>query len=254
MRYLFENLDDVRALVHESRRTYVLLDCDGTLTPIMTEPRKVALGKSMSRVLTSLSSKPSCILAIVSGRCLADLRRLVNIKGIYYVGNHGLEIRGPGIMYTNETARNSRRSIAEISRMLRYLESVGAVIEDKKLTLTVHFRQASPRVVPAIESAVQRTLHSYSQLRMTRGKKVLEIRPRTEWNKGLAAQWLVNQLGKGLPIYAGDDRTDEDAFSRLRKGITILMSRRRKPTFAKYRLNDYRDLGRFLRYLSLCLN
>jgi trehalose-phosphatase len=250
MKYLFDNLDEVKARVRESRRTYLLLDCDGTLTPIITEPQKVILSRRMSEVLRSLAGMPSCVLAIVSGRSLANVRRLVGIPRIYYMGNHGLEISGPRLNYTNRTAQNSRQSMEEISHTLQYLESIGASIEDKQLTLTVHFRQASPRVVPEIKSAVRRVLRAHPQLEVTSGKKVLEIRPRTEWNKGLAARWLINELGNGLSIYAGDDRTDEDAFSRLVGGITILVSQRWKATHAKYRLNDHRDVGRFLRCLS----
>ncbi len=254
MKYLFSNINAVRTQVEESKRTYLLLDCDGTLVRIMSDPREVVLDKRVSKVLRLLSGMQSCTLAVVSGRSLADVRRLVGISGIYYMGNHGLEINGPRLNYVNRTAQSSRQSMKEISSALRRLESVGAFIEDKQLTLTVHYRQASHGDVPYIKSAVQSAVQGHVSLEVNSGKKVLEIRPRTEWNKGLAAQWLINRLGSGLPIYAGDDQTDEDAFSVLREGITILVSRRWKSTRAKYRLRDYREVGRFLEYLSSWLS
>jgi trehalose 6-phosphate phosphatase len=250
MRYLFGHLDEVKARISESKRTYLLLDCDGTLAPIVREPQQAVVGKRMSRALWSLAKMPSCVLAIVSGRSLEDVRRLVGIDGIYYVGNHGLEISGPHIIHTDRTAQNFRRSIGDIAQTLRRLESVGVTVEDKQLTLTVHYRRAALRSVPVIKSAVESVMRVYPHFEVTAGKKVLEIRPRTEWNKGLAVQWLINQLGSGLPIYVGDDLTDEDAFSRVRGGVTILVSGRWKATNAKYYLKDATDVYKFLRLLA----
>jgi len=105
-----------------------------------------------------------------------------------------------------------------------------------------------------IKAALRRILRSYPQLKITTGKKVMEVRPNTEWNKGLAVQWLINKLGPGLPVYIGDDKTDEDAFSSLRGRITILVSPRWQSSSARFRLNDYRDVGRFLRCVALWLS
>lgn len=251
MKHLLKNLEEVRVRLSASKPVYLLLDYDGTLTPIVMDPRKAKLDRYTMRLLCSFSRIPSCILAIVSGRALADLRRLVAIKGIYYMGNHGLEICGPHLNYTNEVAQKSRRSLKKIFRQLGYLESLDAVVEDKGLTLTVHLRRVLPRDVSTIKSVVHRTLQSYAQLRVTYGKKVLEIRPRTGWNKGLAARWLISQLGDGLPIYIGDDQTDEDAFTKLSSGITVLVSKSWRPSAAEYRLRNHEDVSRFLRYLLL---
>jgi trehalose-phosphatase len=250
MRYLFENLDKLKGRIRESKRTYLLLDCDGTLAPIVREPQEAVISKRMSQTLRSLAKMPSCMLTIVSGRSLEDVRSLVGISGIHYMGNHGLEISGPHLNHTDTTAQNCRRSIREIAHTLRRLESVGAIVEDKQLTLTVHYRRASLRAIPAIKSSVAAVTRAHPQLEVTSGKKVLEIRPRTEWNKGHAVQWMIKQLGSGLPIYVGDDMTDEDAFSRLRGGITILVSRQRKASKAKYYLKDITDVYKFLRLLT----
>jgi len=210
----------------------------------------VVLSQRMSKVLRTLSKTPFCVVAIVSGRSLSDVHKLVGIEGICYFGNHGLEIATGSLNYINRNARNSRRIIERVSQSLRFLKSFGATIEDKQFTLAVHFRQAPPKYVPIIRAAVTTAVRAHPQLELTTGKKVLEIRPKTKWNKGVAAKWLINKLGEGLPIYLGDDLTDEDAFHSLMRGITILVSRRRRATFAKYRLRDVDDVYKFLKLLS----
>jgi trehalose 6-phosphate phosphatase len=253
MKNLLKNLAEVKACVVAAKRMHVMLDYDGTLTPIVTDPSMALMNNDMKRTLRRISQKPSCTLSIVSGRSLSQVRALVGIKSVYYIGNHGLEINGPNLNYVDPAAQKCRKSFDEISSRLHHLESLGARIEDKQLTLTVHYRQASPRVVPIIKETVRSATRSSPNVKVSWGKKALEIRPRTDWNKGIAARWLIRRLGKGLPIYVGDDRTDEDAFSELSDGITILVSQRWKSSFAKYRLDDPQDVEDFLRRLALWL-
>jgi trehalose 6-phosphate phosphatase len=254
MKQLLKNLGEVKAWVVAAERTHLMLDYDGTLTPIVTDPSKARLSKDVRRTLRRISQIPSCTVSIVSGRSLQQVRALVRVKSAYYVGNHGLEISGPTLRFVDTSAQKCRRSLDEISRRLHHLESMGVNIEDKQLTLTVHYRKASPRVVPTIKRCVQSVTLSYPKLTVSCSKKALEIRPRTDWNKGTAAKWLIKRLGKGLPIYVGDDHTDEDAFSELREGITILVSHNWKPSFAKYCLDDPQDVKDFLRKLILWMN
>jgi len=250
MKYLFNHIEDVRLPIRASQRMYLLLDFDGTLTPIRSDPRKVKLSRHMSHVLHSLSIVPSCVVVIVSGRALRDVRRLVGINGIYYMGNHGLEISGKSVNYMNSAARNSQQGIRQISRSLRPLQTLGATIEDKKSALAVHFRRAPLRNIPRIKSFVTTILRPYPQFKTSNGKKVVEILPRTKWNKGTAVKWLIHQLGDGLPIYIGDDLTDEDAFQSLRGHVTILVSREWKASFAKYYLHDSKGVYKFLKLIT----
>jgi len=250
MKYLVYHLADIEAQIRVCRRMYLLLDFDGTLAPILSDPQKVVLSERMSRVLRSLTKTSSCILAIVSGRALRDVRRRVGINGIYYMGNHGLEISGERLNYTNRTAMNYRSRIRQVSHALQPVELLGATIEDKGFTVTVHFRRAPTRNISAIITFVTALLREHPQLHITTGKKFVEILPRANWNKGLAVEWLIRQLGGGLPIYVGDDLTDEDAFFRLSGGITVLVSRRRKATSAEYYVNNVTDVYNFLKVLS----
>ena len=252
--HLLSDFNEVRSSIKAAKRVYVFLDYDGTLTPIVSKPESATLSKRVRTILRFVSTLPSCRLAIVSGRSIVDLRRLVDIRTIYYLGNHGLEISGPDLKYEDSIAQRSRQNLKDISRKLLYLKTVGVSIENKRLTLAVHYRQVSPRLVPMIKVALRRIFHSYQQFKITSGKKVMEVRPNTKWNKGLAAQWLIKKLGPGLPVYIGDDKTDEDAFSRLRGGITILVSPRWQSSSARFRLNDYRDVGRFLRCVALWMS
>lgn len=251
MKYLFNHLDEIREKVVESPRTYILLDCDGTITRIRSDPRQVALSQRMLQVLRSLSTTPSCILAVVSGRPVSDLQRLVKINGVYYIGNHGFEISGKHLSYKNRTAQKSRRSIDQFSRALRSLETIGATIEEKQFSVAVHFRRAPLRSIPTIRTFVSALVSGQAEFKIMHGKKVVEVMPRTKWDKGTAAKWLMHHIGNGLPIFVGDDLIDEDAFYRISsKGVTIVVSRRRRATYAKYYLSDVSEVYRFLKLLS----
>lgn len=253
MNYLLKNPSLLKVRLRQAHRTYLMLDYDGTLTPIVPDPRHALLGRETRKVLQSLSElQPNSNLTIVSGRSLSDVQQLTGIENCYYIGNHGLEIAGPNLNFVNVEASKCLGSMEKIHEHLRDLERLGAVVEDKRLTLTVHYRRVSPRVVPLIKNTVQKAVRPHP-VKITYGKKVLEIRPRTRWNKGLAATWLIGHLGGGLPVYIGDDQTDEDAFKSLRNGITVLVARRWRRSYAHYRLNDCQEVLGFLRIMNLWL-
>ncbi len=209
----------------------ILLDFDGTLAPIVAHPDMAALDPNHRRIIEALSTKQGARVAIVSGRGAADVRKRVSIAGIHYAGNHGMEIFGPGVEEVSPEARAARPALVRIASALqRELEFFsGVVLEDKGLSLTVHYRQAARDHVAAIRTRVESLIESEPDLKLTYGKEVVEVRPDVESDKGRAVEFLLDAFAvpPGAPvIYIGDDRTDEDAFAVLREragGVGIVV-------------------------------
>lgn len=201
----------------------VALDFDGTLAPIVEHPENAALPAATRPILERLAARPDTDLAIVSGRGLEDVRARVGVDGIFYAGNHGMEIEGPGLQRRVAAAVAARPRLAACAEALR--EAVagieGAQVEDKGFTLSVHTRRVADREAEAeVERRVRAIVADEPGLRITSGKKILEVRPDVDWDKGRATSFLLDTLeaGAGLlvpVIFIGDDRTDEDAFRAL---------------------------------------
>lgn len=210
-----------------SGRLVLLLDFDGTLAPIVARPELARPLPAATAAIERLRGRGDVELAIISGRGLNDARRLARVEGIVYAGNHGMEIEGPGVHEVHAEARAARPLLERVVEDLeRRLASVpGALVEDKGLTLSVHYRLVDPDGVPGVRDAVLQSIAPYPGLRVTEGKMVLEIRPRVEWDKGRAVDFLLAHLEPppGAPVlYLGDDTTDEDAFRALaRRGDAL---------------------------------
>lgn len=201
----------------------VALDIDGTLAPIAPTPGGAAVPELTKATLRSLTSTAGTQVALVTGRSAPDGRRMVELPGSWVIGNHGMEWIDPdGALRVNEAAREAAPRIAQAAALLhaRLHDIRGAIIEDKRWTLSVHFRLAAPGDRPVIEQALD-DIARRLDLRVTHGKQVYELRPRVEITKGTAllelAQLLGVHDGTGGLFYAGDDRTDEDAFRALRQ-------------------------------------
>lgn len=230
------------------------LDFDGTLAPIVPHPADAAMAEGTRRVLRALAERDDTTVALVSGRALADVQGRAAVPGAIYAGNHGLELHGPGIDRTHPEARAARGLLDEALGRLRAELAVveGAEIEDKGLTLTVHYR----RVDPGEHERVRRTVAAVRTdgLRITEGKRVLEVRPDVDWHKGRAILWLLDQLA--LPdaapvLYIGDDTTDEDAFAALgARGEGIVVAETSRPTAARFRVPSPRAVTELLQHLA----
>jgi trehalose 6-phosphate phosphatase len=204
----------------ESGALILLLDFDGTLAPIVERPELAEMLLASRGALGKLLARPDVQAAIVSGRGMADARGRAGIPGITYAGNHGMEIEGPGTQRIHKEATAARPRLEAVrDQVTRAVAGIdGAIVEDKGLTLSVHYRLVERGRVADVKSAVHDAVGDDSVLRVTEGKEVLEIRPRVEWDKGRAVEFLLDQLrpAPGTPIiYIGDDTTDEDAFRAL---------------------------------------
>ncbi len=221
-----QSLSEVDQRIQAADRIALFLDFDGTLTPIVEDPTVAQLPSHVREALQHLGQQDLIVTTIISGRAVEDIFVRVRLEGVIYAGNHGLEIFGRSLRFVEPAAdarRDQLRRLAEVvAAKLRNI--AGVIVEDKGLTTSVHYRQADPLDFPVIEDAVRSSVAAAGALfRLNTGRKVLEIVPRTGWHKGAAAQWIVNHLGAPglLPIYVGDDNSDEDAFAVMREAVTV---------------------------------
>jgi len=236
------------------RDPFVCLDFDGTLSEIVSDPDAATLVDGAADALENLAAQ--CPVAILSGRDLADIRDRVGLPGIWYAGSHGFEMTGPdGSHHHNDAAAAAvpilERAAAELQDELS--EIAGARVEHKRYAVAVHYRNAAPDRVGEIVAATHRHGQRHG-LRVTGGRKVVELRPDIDWDKGTALAWIrdrIHQTGRVLPIYVGDDLTDEDAFDAIRfNGVGAVVRHdedRGRPTAAQFTLDNPAEVCEFLR-------
>jgi alpha,alpha-trehalose-phosphate synthase [UDP-forming]/trehalose-phosphatase len=257
-RHLFEEWPRLEAQ-RGGRSLVLFLDYDGTLVPIAPTPDAAAAAPEVRAVLRGLQAA-GCEVVIVSGRSTAAVRALLGLDDLVYMGNHGLEVHGGEQPPVREAAERARGHIRELSDAIRRTlgGTPGLILEHKDLSASVHYRLVDPAAVPGVRQAVAALAESHRPwVTLERGKEVLEFRPSLPWDKGRAVLWwLETRYGaqwaeRVLPIYCGDDRTDEDAFGALAgRGITVAVGPE-GPTAAAYSLRDPSEVLSFLRRLSV---
>ncbi len=206
----------------------VFFDFDGTLSDIVNDPDAARPATGASEALQQLAKQ--CPVAILSGRDLADVSKRVGLPGIWYAGSHGFELTGPdGTHHQNEGAAAAipvlQRAAAQLREQLGPIP--GVVVEHKRFGVAVHYRNAARDRVGEVAAAV-RNAGARDALRVTTGREVIELRPDLDWDKGKTLRWVMDHLGSQagplMPIYLGDDITDEDAFDAVRAdGVPILV-------------------------------
>ncbi len=222
------------------KRPALFLDYDGTLTPIVGRPELAVLTDERRAVLEKIASRfPT---AIISGRGRDDVERLVGIPELAYAGSHGFDIVGPGGASVGHAVADwiepvMERVAREVKPKLERIE--GVVIEEKRFSVAVHYRLVDEADVARVESIVDGAIATDGRLKKAHGKKVFEVRPDLDWDKGKALLLLLEALGLGgpdvVPFYIGDDVTDEDAFAVLRdRGVGVVVSEAPRPTEATY--------------------
>ncbi|RAL47022.1 hypothetical protein DM860_017063 [Cuscuta australis] len=246
----------------KGKKIVIFLDYDGTLSSIVEDPDKAFMTNEMREAVRSIAKHfPT---AIVSGRSREKVHDFVQLSQLYYAGSHGMDIKGPtegnaeAVLY--QPAKEFLPMIDEVyNLLLEKTKSVaGAKVDNNKFCLSVHYRCVEEKRWNELCELVKGVTNEYPKLGLSTGRKVLEIRPMIEWDKGKALEFLLEALGFAnsedvLPIYIGDDRTDEDAFKVLREsgggGIGILVSRAPKETNASYSLKDPLEVMYFLKRL-----
>ncbi|KAL7214463.1 hypothetical protein ACSBR1_026803 [Camellia fascicularis] len=262
----------------KGKRIALFLDYDGTLSTIVDNPDCAFMSNPMRAAVRNLAKYfPT---AIISGRSRDKVYEFVGLTELYYAGSHGMDIMGPVRPMSNDPPNCIRstdnqgkevnlfqpaseflpmidevfRSLVEITKDIN-----GAKVENNKFCVSVHYRNVDEQYWTTIAESVHDILKDYPRLRLTHGRKVLEVRPVLDWDKGKAVEFLLESLGLStcddvLPIYIGDDRTDEDAFKVLRvgnRGYGILVSSAPKESNALYSLRDPSEVMEFLKSLVM---
>jgi len=203
----------------------VFLDYDGTLTPIVEEPDRALLPEPTREVLGRLAARTQ--VAIVSGRDLEDVRGKVGLDGVAYAGSHGLDLlhadgkrerRGEGCRAALDEAA---AALAPLAGRIRGLE-----VERKRYAIAVHTRRVAAERRDAVRDRVAEVASAHPELRRVEGKRVHELRPDLDWDKGRVVLHLLERTGWETALYLGDDVTDEDAFGALEaadRGVGVVV-------------------------------
>ncbi|KAG2709701.1 hypothetical protein I3760_05G253400 [Carya illinoinensis] len=263
----------------KGKRIVVFLDYDGTLSPIVDNPDRALMSEEMRAALRGVAKYfPT---AIISGRSRDKVTEFVKLSNVFYAGSHGMDIMAPPIPVKSSTAGNhqtiaphgkestevlfqpAKKFLPAIQEIVTMLEEKtkkiqGVRIEDNGFCVSVHFRQVRAEDYGILEEKVKSVVEKYPEFHLTEGKMVLEVRPSIEWNKGHALEYLLDTLGFSnssdvLPLYIGDDRSDEDAFKVIRsrgQGYPIIVSSTPKDTKASYSLQDPSEVLSFLLRLA----
>ncbi len=224
----------------------LFLDFDGTLASLRRRPEEVQLDESTRRALRRLAHHPRIKLWIISGRVRADVRKRVNLRGIAYLGLHGWDREGRSRRTPPTALGQAKRQLTKELAGLRCIW-----VEDKGFSFIVHYREAAANSIRKARAAVRRTVErSGGELRAQSGKKSWELLPREVEGKGPAVHWELAKLANSaLPIFVGDDKTDESAFRALPGGITVHVGKSRR-TWARYRLRNPAEVRDFLESLQ----
>jgi trehalose 6-phosphate phosphatase len=201
-------------------RSALVCDVDGTLAPIVTRPDEASVPDSTREVLVELNRRYA-LVACLSGRRAVDARRIVGVEALTYIGNHGLERLPPGAQEP-ETVPEVSSHVPAVSSFAAAaytpeLRRAGIRIEDKQSIWSFHWREAPDEA--SAREALERIAKSASEKGFVPhwGRKVLEIRPPVAVDKGTAIEKLLRHADLEAAMYGGDDRTDLDAFRRLRE-------------------------------------
>ncbi|WP_027946043.1 trehalose-phosphatase [Amycolatopsis taiwanensis] len=245
------------------RRPAIFLDYDGVLAPIVERPEDATISGTMRRAVQALARRyPVCV---VSGRDRRVVQEFLGLDDLVIAGSHGFDIWNPAQDTVEPAGDDSEALIEEVTARLRTeAGSISGVrIEPKKLSVALHYRLAEEDQYERIANLVEEILAEWpGRLKVTPGKKVYELQPNIDWDKGKAVLHLLHTLGLDagdvVPLYLGDDITDEDAFRALDGvgGVGIFVGRPDDPevddrlTAAEFGLPSPAEVERLLSKLA----
>lgn len=238
-----------------SRRVAVFLDYDGTLTSITLNPAQAVLSDAVRTLLAELARRV-CLVAVISGRDKMSLKQLIQLPQLCYAGSHGFDIEGPeNTPWHHELGQEYRPLLTHIAATLQQqLHTIpGVIVEHKKYAIAVHYRAVAERWVDSVRTITQHAAAQHAEVNIRTGKKILEIQPAIDWDKGKSMLWIAARCGfnpDDTLFYLGDDQTDEDAFRVMpAHGVSILIGTHGEKSYARYHLQDVASVQHFLQRL-----
>lgn len=261
MASVFNHLKDIEEAV-SNHRFGLITDIDGTISPTTATPSQATVSPAIQSQLAALCHSLSMV-AVISGRAVADARRLVGLEDIVYMGNHGLERWVEGQTELTHTARDCpliiKTALGELNPLLA---GEDILIEDKGASAAIHYRtSAHPETTHRHIMAAINKSEKATQLRAVPGRMSVNLIPQLEMNKGTAVLELIIDYNLSAAVYIGDEPTDIDAFKAVRKGngagfkgIAIaVLSEEAPPELAEeanYTLKDVAEVEKFLKWLA----
>jgi trehalose 6-phosphate phosphatase len=233
------NLDVLRQFA--CSRVLLAFDYDGTLAPIVPAPDQAAMRAETLALLKALARRYPCV--VISGRTRADaVRRLRGVEAVEVIGNHGIEpwqTSSRGLLVVRRWRHLLQRQLAPFA---------GLTVEDKVHSLAVHYRRS--REKKKARAAIIRATAALGDVRLIRGKQVVNLLPADAPHKGIALERARTRFGCDTAIYVGDDETDEDVFALDQPGrlLTIRVGQRRR-SLASYFLRNQAEIDRLLETL-----
>ncbi|KAM4087387.1 hypothetical protein ACJW30_10G174400 [Castanea mollissima] len=253
------SFEEIKSMAHE-KQMVVFLDYDETLSPIVNNPDQAFMSTEMRSAVREIGEHfPT---AIIFGRSRDKVFQFVRLNNIYYAGSHGMDISAPSISlnYVRDFLPRIQMVRNDIKDKLEKIakDIKGASVEDNKFCLFVHLRCVNEENVDKLKEMVESTMEFYNDFHISEGKKVMKISPIINWNKGRALQYLLDTLGfedssNVLPIYIGDNKTNEDAFKMIKsigRGFPVAVSTTLKETETLYCLRDPTEVMSFLILLA----
>ena len=260
MIHLFSAWQEVHPRLKSAEHIILLSDFDGTLTPIVERPELAYLPERTKRLLQDLTRRQHYTVGIISGRALGDLKDRVGLKGIVYAGNYGMEIESPWFSFVTPAAEESKPLLHDLCQQLSLaLETIkGVIVENKGFSLSVHYRLVAESQSEEVRNIFERITHNARmrrEIQVTFGKKVYEVRPALDWDKGKVVDLLFQkkrgEKEKVLPLFLGDDLSDEEGFKAIDKygGIAIFIGEEGGQYGAHYFLRSPAEVDEFLEKL-----
>jgi trehalose 6-phosphate phosphatase len=240
-----------------NKKPVFFFDYDGTLSKIVDNPKEAVINDKTRQLLHKLAEIYT--VAVVSGRDKSDIQAFVDLENVIYAGSHGFRITGPGGMHMEmENAKELLPRLEQMEKELKELlekEIDGVMVERKYYAIAIHYRNAPRGSFSEIVEQVKTVIGEDEDFKIGRGKKILEVRPSLNWHKGKALEWIMEQLNfswpdEYLPVYVGDDVTDEDAFKVLSDdGVGILVGQHSLLSAAHYHLENVDEVNAFLKHI-----
>lgn len=254
MKQLAASRPEIERRIRASNQILVLLDYDGTLVPIQPTPELARLSPGQKKILARLARRPRFKVGLLTGRSLKDIRRAVRVPGLFYAANYGLAIVTPEKNWVHPEAQKKVPMLKKMLPRLKKLSSEfrGVRIEDKALTVAIHYRHyrgKSGLLKKKLEEAIRFWPGAF---RLETGKKIFEVYPAVNWDKGRALLKVENLLAyrhTPLVVFFGDDHADEEAFRRMNPGDISVAVGKSKKTAARFFCRNSGEVARFLKML-----
>lgn len=257
MKYLFDNISEIKNKIEKAGGAILLLDFDGVLSAIAPTPDEAIITEEYTALLKKCAARFP--VAIVTGRAFEDIKKKIYLKDVLYIASHGLEWEENGKKHVKKIPQETLDAISRVKKRIIPLlnKYPGMILEEKSFTFAVHYRIMKPELVEAFIKEINSILEPIakeSNLRLDHNMKNFELRPKIDWDKGHSAKFAEEHFNKKtgkkfIPIYIGDSDTDEDAFIAIGKnGITIRVEKK-DGSKAEWYMKDQKEVGRFLEWL-----